>query len=392
MYSVLIPLASHIHSRDFISSILDSIPQLENIKILDIAFSDNIDLNDFDVVCLLIVTGGVSRIAYNIIKRGGDRKFIILSHGMHNSLPSSLSLVNRLKIDGKYNYIHIHSIDLNQLLNVLKLIDDTLSVVNCLKVLKIIVIAKDIDAWRSYQKIFGGEIIHADLKKFRKYYEDASGECNIIFDIDKSIDNKSVQSICKLYNAFKLLMEQFEAEVIAVDCFDLIEEYKVTPCYPLSLLNGIDNKIAICEADPTVLPIMLLSKKIFGDPGWIGNISNIGNHWIKLVHCTISPSFGKNLTLTSHFETGLPAAVRGDIHFGVYSLSALSKDLGKVATYRVKVIGGSRSEHECRTQVYLKLMRNKVEFEPINNHHVLTPSMGEALRLLSFLLGLEYLG
>ncbi|MBE0666587.1 MAG: hypothetical protein IH593_02840, partial [Bacteroidales bacterium] len=99
---------------------------------------------------------------------------------------------------------------------------------------------------------------------------------------------------------------------IAVECFSLVQQRKVTACLALAQLNN-EGLVAACEGDLASMAGMILIRAVTGSVPWMANTSGINNTTLLLSHCTIAFDLVRDIKLMTHFETDQSLAVKGTI-------------------------------------------------------------------------------
>ena len=101
----VVPLASPLHGEGAWRSLLDEYRR--ELKTIGLEVGDVVSdardlgaLGDVDLLVLVLLTGGVSRLASEAAGRGG-RWVLLVAHGYQNSLPSALSARARISGMGK---------------------------------------------------------------------------------------------------------------------------------------------------------------------------------------------------------------------------------------------------------------------------------------------------
>lgn len=231
------------------------------------------------------------------------------------------------------------------------------------------------------------------LKKFYEYYEattDAEG-WKVVEDIVgkaveiKEPDRGDLIKVGRIYVAIKRILEDYKLDGFTIGCFDLIGKIKATPCLALAMFNaqGIP---AACEGELNSLLGMMIVRRFFDKPAFMGNIADYGDDYIILAHCT-APLIGRYI-IRSHFESGMGVGVEVDLPRGKASLLKIRGRKAVVAG--VEVIGRERSEMRCRTQMKLRIEEAPDFIDgTLGNHHLLVYVDSEELADLLSELGFE---
>ncbi len=105
-----------------------------------------------------------------------------------------------------------------------------------------------------------------------------------------------------MYVAIKRILEDYHLEGFTVGCFDLIGKIGTTPCLALAMFNaqGIP---AACEGELNALIGMMIIRKFFDEPAFMGNLADFDENHVVIAHCTAPPLVSKYI-LRTHFESG----------------------------------------------------------------------------------------
>ena len=235
--------------------------------------------------------------------------------------------------------------------------------------------------------------VHISLKKFYEYYEsitEAEGWKSVEEIIAKAKEIKEPQRedlvrAGRIYVALKKIIEDYNLDGLAIGCFEMLNKLKATPCLALAMLNA-EGIPAACEGELNSLLGMMLIRKFFDKPAFIGNIADYGENHIILAHCT-APLISDYI-LRSHFESEKGVGVAVSLPKGKASLLKIRGRKAVVAG--VEVVEQERSEHRCRTQMKLKIEEAKDFIDgTIGNHHLLAYVDSEELADLLSELGFE---
>lgn len=235
--------------------------------------------------------------------------------------------------------------------------------------------------------------VHISLKKFYEYYEsitEAEGWKAVEEIIAKAKEIKEPQRedlvrAGRIYVALKKIIEDYNLDGLAIGCFEMLNKLKATPCLALAMLNA-EGIPAACEGELNSLLGMMLIRKFFDKPAFIGNIADYGENHIILAHCT-APLISDYI-LRSHFESEKGVGVAVSLPKGKASLLKIRGRKAVVAG--VEVVEQERSEHRCRTQMKLKIEEAKDFIDgTIGNHHLLAYVDSEELADLLSELGFE---
>ena len=181
---------------------------------------------------------------------------------------------------------------------------------------------------------------------------------------------------------------------LTVRCFDLLRLYGVTPCLPLALLNS-RGLVAGCEGDVPSLLTMYIASSISERPTWMGNVTpGPEPGTIGLVHCTFPVSEASTYSLTTHFETGRPLAVRAEVPEGRQAtLAKYDPRTRTLRAIRATVKYGRQFTKACRTQAVFSVSQEAVRLtltRPLGAHYVaVLDDIIPGLRVFSALAGIK---
>ena len=176
-----------------------------------------------------------------------------------------------------------------------------------------------------------------------------------------------------------------ELRAIAVECFSLVQQRKVTACLALAQLNT-EGTAAACEGDLASMAGMILIQAFTGHVPWMANTTRITRDGVILSHCTAGFDFVSNISLPTHYETGQSLAVDGMIDASVVTLFRLDDRLERAFIAEGRVSNHPRMTDACRTQVEIELPANLLELlrsRPLGNHLLMIPGRhSESLNLI----------
>jgi L-fucose isomerase-like protein len=171
---------------------------------------------------------------------------------------------------------------------------------------------------------------------------------------------------------------------IAVECFSLVQQRKVTACLALAQLNT-EGLVAACEGDLASMAGMMLLKAATGSVPWMANTTGIYGNRLLLSHCTAAFNLVDHVDLVTHFETNLSLAVKGTIIASEVTLFRFSGSLDKAFTAEGRVTSHPDLKNACRTQVEIELPDSALALlrnQPLGNHLIMAPgNHAEILRL-----------
>ena len=347
---------------------------------------EGVNFNEVDAIVLYPLTGGTE----NVLKEFAifRRPTVVFGNPYNNSLAAGIEIREYLR-DRLVPSTLVK--DFNELKAALLAYEDMRETLDKFLRARIGLIGR-ISPWLVNEK-FELPYTHISLKKFYEYYEGTTDEegWEAVEGIAgnageiKEPDREDLVKAGRIYVAIKRILEDYKLEGFTIGCFDLIGKLKATPCLALAMFNA-EGIPAACEGELNALIGMLVVRKFFGKPAFMGNVADFGDDYILLAHCT-APLLGK-YRLRNHFESGMGVGVDVELPAGRASLFKIRGRKAVVAG--VEVIGNEHSENRCRTQVRVRL-EDAPEFldGTLGNHHLLAYVDPEELADLLSELGFE---
>lgn len=351
---------------------------------------------------LISLTGGTSKLMYEFAKATGSPRVLLIGHGDHNSLPSTISARSRLDSDGVYTWIEHckrpESPECGSIVEKTLIIAKTVSSLLGSKILLIAEREEKPDEAEELEALLGGVVDVVSMDTIASKLGEA--DTALIESFYKSLEiyeftipKDSLEYVARFYAIVKSMAVNNGYKGIAVDCFPYLVKYRVTPCLALAVLNA-EGVVVACEGDLGSLLLMMIYKELTGLTGWIANASVFRGNKIYFSHCTIATNMILSGKIVTHFESGYPYALSGRLVPSTYTLASISRDysiimggLGKITT------SGLLYNTMCRTQAIVELDYD-VEELPLYlpaNHHVLVPGdIRRELKAVAWLLGIDY--
>lgn len=410
---VIIPFASRLHGESYISDILESFKKkLSSMGLKDAVYAKMItsieDINESmqtyrDHIPLFFpITGGTERLMYTLATKVGFRSVVLFAHGEHNSLASAVSARYRLELEGANPYLY-HcksinedecSVELNRMARALT----TLSSLLGSRVLLIGPYSEKPEEAKAFEEVVEGSVDLMTIDEFASATASAPREYTEEFQralekFEFIVPPNRMEEVGKIYGTLRWLFELRKYDAIAMNCFPFLMKYKTTPCLALALLNA-EGYVTACEGDLLALTLMIISKNITGYTGWIANSTAFKGKYAYFSHCTIALNMIKRGVITTHFESGYPYGIAGELAGIVYTFASISRDFTAIASGVGRVVrSGLLSHSMCRTQAIFELNYDaeKIPRLAMANHHVIIPGdVRRELREIATLLGLDY--
>lgn len=176
----------------------------------------------------------------------------------------------------------------------------------------------------------------------------------------------------KTYLAIKKICQEERLDALTIRCFDIVKSCGTTSCLALALLND-EGIVAGCEGDMQTLMSMLLVKRLCGAEAFMANPSQLTDKTTMLAHCTIPLKMCDEITIRSHFESGIGVAIQGMMPLTDYTIFKWGGPrLDRYFVTEAQAVETPYSNHFCRTQITLNVdLRSYLLHHPIGNHHVI---------------------
>ena len=240
-------------------------------------------------------------------------------------------------------------------------------------------IASDVD--RDYLlKHFGVETLDIDLKRLIDGIKaipqaDAVKVAQAIVKKANAVKEPSCADMveaAKAYLAIRKICQEERLDAMTIRCFDIVNTCGTTSCLALALLND-EGIVAGCEGDMQTLMSMLLVKRLCNEEAFMANPSNLTQHSSMLAHCTIPLSMCDDISIRSHFESGIGVAIQGTLPLTDYTIFKWGGvKLDRYFVTEAQAVEMPYSDHFCRTQITLNVdLRPYLLKHSIGNHHVI---------------------
>lgn len=177
-----------------------------------------------------------------------------------------------------------------------------------------------------------------------------------------------------IYEELMNIVRKYRLDGITLRCFDLLDSVRNTGCLALAKMNS-EGIPASCEGDIPALVTMMTAFRLSGCTGFQCNLSRIENDRFLFAHCTVPFSMLNGWSFTTHFESGIGTAVKGEIPPGPVTIFKIAPDLEHMVAVPARIISGNSEENLCRTQIWVEAPGASGYFlrSPLANHHVIVP-------------------
>jgi L-fucose isomerase-like protein len=205
-------------------------------------------------------------------------------------------------------------------------------------------------------------------------------------------DPAGLVEAAKVLTLLRRLVEKNRLNAIAVECFSLVQQRKVTACLALAQLNN-EGVVAACEGDLASMAGMMLLKAATGSVPWMANTTATTNNRLLLSHCTVAFDLVSEIKLATHFETDHSLAVNGKIAASAVTVFRFSETLDRAFIAEGKVTGHPGLTSACRTQVEIELSPQSLALlrtRPLGNHLLMVPgNYSELLHMICAYKGIK---
>uniref|UniRef100_A0A7C5YZG6 Uncharacterized protein n=1 Tax=Ignisphaera aggregans TaxID=334771 RepID=A0A7C5YZG6_9CREN len=137
----------------------------------------------------------------------------------------------------------------------------------------------------------------------------------------------------------------------------------------------------------------MLAKYITGRSGWIGNSVLFNSKHAIFAHCTAALDIIENPTAISHFETGKPYAITGEMISDTVTLISINREFDFATIAKGKIIkSGLLGYAACRTQILVEFDYNIEEiprYAPTNHHVIIVGDHTAELSDIGYMLGID---
>jgi L-fucose isomerase-like protein len=182
-------------------------------------------------------------------------------------------------------------------------------------------------------------------------------------------------------------VEKKNLSAVAVECFSLVQQHRVTACLALAQLNS-EGTVATCEGDLASMAGMMLIRAATGAVPWMANTTRVTDRTLILSHCTAAFDLVSDIKLDTHYETDSSLAVNGTVKASDVTVFRLSALLDEVFIAEGKVTGHPALENSCRTQTEIELPAMALALlreNPLGNHLLMAAGKyADLLRMVCF--------
>ena len=360
------------HVRDFLSAIEQAGDfSFEKISTESYAKAD---------FCLIFVlTGGTEGIFLRALETFTTKPCYLLTSGESNSLAASMEILSYLRSHGyKGEILHGDANHIAERVQNLYRKDRAFAKLQGAKVGSIggssdwLIDSDPNEA--AYREKLGIELVHIAMDEFLEEIRKGGYEENQWTEklLSLGYARTEMQKALDVYGAAKRLVVKYGLSAVTVRCFDLLTTVHTTGCLALAILNA-EGIYAGCEGDMPSLISMMILGEISQKPVFMCNLNHIdtANKEMIFAHCTLPVNMPYEMSLTTHYESGIGVAIAGSIPEEDFTIFKISNDLSRHFASEGRIIENRRDPNLCRTQIKVSL-DNYGYFltDPIANHHV----------------------
>ena len=338
------------------------------------------DFGTADFCLIYIMTGGTEGIFLQNFEVLSSRPCYILASGESNSLAASMEILSYLKNRGYPGEI-LHG-DAQRIADRVNSLYSTGKAMKMLSGSKVGTIGGSSD-WlidsepdeEAYQNMLGIETVHIPMDELISEIRKGGYIPNQWTEklLSLGYDRDEMEKALNVYGAVKRIVEKYGLIAVTVRCFDLLTTVHTTGCLALAVLNA-EGIYAGCEGDMPSLISMIILGEISGKPVFMCNLNRIDTEKNELIfaHCTLPANMPYEMSLTTHYESGIGVAIAGSIPEENFTIFKISNDLSHCFAGEGQIIENRRDPNLCRTQIKVKLDHYEYFLtDPIANHHVI---------------------
>jgi len=185
----------------------------------------------------------------------------------------------------------------------------------------------------------------------------------------------NVSDASRIHSLVKNVIKAYKLDAITVECFSLVKNDHVTACLALSDLN--DAKIpAGCEGDLSSITGMMIVHEITGIIPWMANLAKIDGNKVIFAHCTAPTALLNGFDITTHFETGMGTAIKGEFRENLITIIRFDNELEQLFATTGQIVEKPNLKGYCRTQILVEMDHRSVHLlknKPLGNHHLIIP-------------------
>jgi len=330
-----------------------------------------------ETAILFFASGGSEQKAKNLCEHA--QHFILLCHRESNSYAAAIETAAYLRERGK----------LVSLINMLSpgAFDEFKQVASVISALKKLenqkaaligeasdwLIASSIEPKIIKQK-FGIELVQIPWEATENYK--VKKPITGFFTHFKESQQEELQETAKVFGLLTEVIQKEQLTAVTVECFSMAQRDQVTACLPLAVLNE-QNTVAACEGDISSMIGKMIIRALDGSIPWQANVANITEDSILFAHCTAPLNMLDDFEVTTHYETGIGTAIKGNFKKGKVGIFRINNQLDKYMLFEGEVSSTPSHSFACRTQIEVKTELENltlIKEKALGNHHLIFPA------------------
>jgi len=366
------PIISQLHGSGVLKESEEMIHLIQQEKAFDIHITSLDELYHSDLAFILVQSGGSEAEFLRILPKL-QTPIYLLTYGGNNSLAASMEILSYLNLKHLPGEILHGSIS-----GIIKRIFELTSQRLILPIRLGIVgkpsdwlIASEVDKIQC-RNTLGIELVDIEMKELIQLFPQSNPN-EFVSEVNLNFERFELEQSKRVSLALDALIKKYQLSGLTIRCFDLLDSIHTTGCLALSLLN-MNGIIGTCEGDVPSMISMYLLKKITNQSGFQANPSSIDteNSTVLFAHCTIPFDMVDDYTLTTHFESGIGVAIKGQLRKEDITIFKLSSDLQHYYVEEGRIIDIPNHSNLCRTQVVVSLPDTSYFLKaPYGNHHII---------------------
>lgn len=198
--------------------------------------------------------------------------------------------------------------------------------------------------------------------------------CNYAENFSK-FRHPSYEAELSIVKKIDTLRKQNNIDAITVACFHVLQQVGSTICLPVAAMNNV-GFTATCEGDLCSAAGMIVIKQLTGIVPWMANLSYVDRGGAVFSHCTVHQNILSSMNITTHFESGKDAAIKGELTKQQVTICRIDDKMEYCFLSLGEVVDNYDNPFACRTQAYVKMSSKSLfllrEF-PLGNHHLIIP-------------------
>lgn len=310
--------------------------------------------------------------------------YILLTTQEHNSLAAAMEIMGYLQEHGKRGEI-VHG-SFKEMAARLNVLIRSAEAGEKLKHMKLGcigepdgLVASGAD-FNAVGNVCGAQVVKIDMKELINSYEKGGYPENMYTEklMKKAevqrFDREEMTKALQVYGALKRLIEEYRLDGITLKCFDLLHRVHMTGCLALAVLNA-EGIPAACEGDQKSLISMAVLHALTGQSGFMANPNRLDPSAgeVLFAHCTLPLDMPDHFSVTTHFESGIGAAITCDLAPQTMTVFKCGGSMERYYAGRAELIETTHKSGLCRTQMRLRMEEGIDYFlhRPIGNHHII---------------------